>query len=108
MDDTKSTARLAALVYDELRALARRYMRRERSDHTLQPTALVHEAYMRLVDVKRIDWQSKTHFFAMAARQMRRLLVEHARARSAKKRGGQKVTLVECIRLGGPEHQGPD
>lgn len=79
--------RLLPLVYDRLRALAGRYLRGERPDHTLQPTALVHEAYVRMIDVKRIDWAGKTHFFAMAARQMRRILVEHARAVGAQRRG---------------------
>ena len=87
---------LLPLVYTNLRALAAKYLRGERSDHTLQPTALVHEAYLKMVDVKRIDWQGKTHFFAMAARQMRRVLVDHARAHSAQKRGAALcVTLDE-------------
>ena len=88
--------KLLPLVYDNLRALAADYLRGERPGHTLQPTALVHEAYIKLVDIKRIDWKGKTHFFAMAARQMRRVLVDHARARSAQKRGAAlRVTLDE-------------
>jgi RNA polymerase sigma factor (TIGR02999 family) len=89
--------RLAPLVNDELRRIARRYMRRERPGHTLQATALVNEAYLRLVDVKRVHWQSRAHFFAMAARMMRRILVDHARARENGKRGGgiHKVSLDE-------------
>jgi RNA polymerase sigma factor (TIGR02999 family) len=97
--DPKAASRLMPLVYDELRALAARYMRGERADHSLQPTALVHEAYIRLIDISRIDWQGKTHFVAMAATQMRRILVEHARARRAQKRGGapKRVSLDEKI-----------
>jgi RNA polymerase sigma factor (TIGR02999 family) len=76
-------------------------MGREKPGHTLAATALVHEAYIRLIDHTRIDWQGKTHFFAMAAVQMRRILVDHARARDAKKRGGgvQKVTLAEHVAI---------
>jgi RNA polymerase sigma factor (TIGR02999 family) len=91
--DQRAASRLAPLVYGELRAIASRYMRRERPDHTLQTTALVHEAYLRLIDVDRIDWQSRTHFLAVAARQMRRVLINHARDRRAGKRGGGQ-TLV--------------
>jgi len=79
---------LVPLVHEELRRIARRHMRRERSGHTLQPTALVNEAYLRLIDVKRIEWQNRQHFFAMAARIMRRVLVDAARARRFDKRGG--------------------
>jgi RNA polymerase sigma factor (TIGR02999 family) len=88
-------------VYEELRVLARRYMRRERRDHTLQPTALVHEAYLRLADINRIKWQGRTHFLAMAATQMRRILVEHARAARAVKRGAgfRRVTLHDDAAL---------
>ncbi len=86
------------LVYDELRHLARGYLRRERHDHTLQPTALVHEAYLRLVDTTQVNWQSRVHFYGVAARLMRRVLVDHARAHSAAKRGGQveKISLDEA------------
>lgn len=85
------------LVYDELRRLARSYLRRERSNHTLQPTALVNEAYLKLVDQKRVSWQDRHHFFGIAAQMMRRVLVDHARANAAEKRGGQrgKVSLDE-------------
>ena len=93
--DPKAADELMPLVYQELRRLAAHYMKRERCSHTLQAPALVHEAYMRLIDITRIDWQGKTHFFAMAATQMRRILVEHARAKGAKKRSGQLVTLNE-------------
>jgi RNA polymerase sigma factor (TIGR02999 family) len=91
--------RLLPLVYNQLRALAARYMQQERAGHTLQPTALVHEAYVRLIDNSRIDWQGKTHFFAMAATQMRRILADHARARRTGKRGGdaQRVTLNDDV-----------
>jgi RNA polymerase sigma factor (TIGR02999 family) len=97
-----AAARLMPLVYDQLRVLAGRYMDRERRDHTLQPTALVHEAYLRLIDASQIDWQGKTHFFAMAATQMRRVLADHARARGARKRGGgaRKVTLGDNVAIG--------
>lgn len=78
---------LMPLVYDELRRLARDYLRRERPDHTLQPTALVHEAYLRLVDQRNVDWQGRTHFFAVAARMMPRVLIDHARRKLSAKRG---------------------
>lgn len=84
---------LVPVVYDELRRLARHQLRSERSDHTLGPTALVHEAYIRLVDVREVDWQDRAHFFAMAARQMRRVLIDHARSRGRLKRGGEAVKL---------------
>lgn len=81
-------SKLMPLVYQELRKLARRYMRLERRDHTLQTTALVHEAYVRLVDQRHVSWQNRAHFFAVAAQIMRRILVDHARAHQAAKRGG--------------------
>lgn len=95
--EPRGATELLPLVYDQLRALAASYMRGERSGHTLQATALVHEAYVRLIDLDRIDWRGKTHFFAMAARSMRRVLVDHARAGAAQKRGGgaQRVTFLE-------------
>ncbi len=80
--------RLFPLVYDELRMLAQSYMSRERSDHTLRPTALVGEAYLRLVDQARVEWKDRAHFFAVAARAMRRILIDHARRRARQKRGG--------------------
>lgn len=90
--------RLMPLVYDELRRLASSFMRRERSDHTLQPTALVHEAYMRLVDQRSVEWRDRSHFLAIAAQAMRRILVDHARRRGAEKRGGgNRVTLQESM-----------
>jgi RNA polymerase sigma factor (TIGR02999 family) len=78
---------LIPLVYSELRRIAAAYLRRESQDHSLQPTALVHEAYLRLTEIKEIDWQSRSHFFAMSATIMRRILVDHARASRARKRG---------------------
>jgi RNA polymerase sigma-70 factor, ECF subfamily len=87
--DRAAFDRLVPLVSDELRELAGKYLRHERDGHTLQPTALVNEAYLRLVDLNRIEWQDRAHFFAMAARTMRRVLVDHARARDNDKRGGR-------------------
>ena len=85
---------LVALVYGELHALASAHMRRERHDHTLQPTALVHEAYMRLMGDNEVSWQGRAHFFGLMSRVMRRILVEHARRKGAAKReGGARVTL---------------
>ncbi|HZT38911.1 MAG TPA: sigma-70 family RNA polymerase sigma factor [Bryobacteraceae bacterium] len=85
---------LTPLVYDELRRLAGRYLRRERVDHTLQSTALVHEAYMRLVDQRNVKWQNRAQFFGLAAELIRRILVDHARAKQAAKRGGSAVKLA--------------
>ena len=83
-------------VYGELRKMARGYLRRERAGHSLPPTALVHEAYLKLVDQRHVQWQNRAHFFAIAARVMRRILVDHARERAASKRGsGATVTLLE-------------
>ena len=80
---------LTPLVYDELRRLARGYMRKEQAGHTLQPTALVNEAFVRLVDARQVDWQDRAHFFAVSARIMRRILVDAARAKGSWKRGGR-------------------
>ena len=90
---------LMPLVYDELRRLARGYMSRETPGHTLQPTALVNEAYLRLVDSSQISWQGRTHFFAVGARVMRRLLIDHARGRRRQKRGADwhRVTFSEAL-----------
>ena len=93
---------LMPLVEQELRQLARSYLRRERGGHTLQPTALVNEAYLRLVDQRDARWQSRAHFYGVAAQLMRRILVDHARARRAEKRGGPgryAVTLSEADRV---------
>ncbi len=89
------------LVYDELRRLAASYLRRERPDHTLQPTALVNEAYLRLVEERNVSWQSKSHFFGVSAKLMRRILVDHARGHLAEKRGSRlpKVGLTEAIAM---------
>ncbi|MCS7025526.1 MAG: sigma-70 family RNA polymerase sigma factor [Bryobacteraceae bacterium] len=90
---------LLPLVYQELRRIAAAYMRRERPNHTLQATALVHEAFLQLVDQTRVDWKNRAHFFGVAAQLMRRILVEHARSRGAQKRGGAvaKLSLEEAI-----------
>jgi RNA polymerase sigma factor (TIGR02999 family) len=88
---------LTPLVYRELRQLAASYLRKERQGHTLQPTALVHEAYLRLVDQTNPTWQSRSHFYGVAARLMRQILVDHARRNQAGKRGGFKVPLDEAV-----------
>ena len=87
LGNTDAEARLISLVYRELRRIAGSYMRNERADHSLQPTALVHEAYLRLRNMHAIDWQSRSHFLAVSAHTMRRILVDHARAKHAGKRG---------------------
>ena len=90
---------LLPAVYDELRRIARRYLYQERADHTFKSTDLVHEAYLRLVNQNRVEWQSRAHFYAIAATFMRRILADHARKRLAKKRGAQprKITLNPAI-----------
>jgi RNA polymerase sigma factor (TIGR02999 family) len=95
--DSQAFDRLLPLVHDELRRIASRYMRRERAGHTLQTTALVNEAYLRLVGQKNVAWQDRAHFYAVAAQVMRHLLVDHARRRHYAKRGGnaQRITLDE-------------
>ncbi len=92
--------RLLPLVYDELRGLAGGYLRHERPGHTLQATELVHEAFLKLVDQTRVEWKGRSHFFAVSAQAMRRILVDHARSRVRDKRGGglQRVTLHEEVR----------
>ena len=92
--NSEAVDRLMPLVYADLRKMARRYLRGERVDHTLQPTALVHEAYMRLVDQREANWQNRAHFLAVAAQVMRRILVDHARAHKAEKRGGLNPKLA--------------
>src|SRR5207249_8579376 len=100
--DQSALDRLTPIVYDELRGLARRYMKRERPGHSLQTTALVNEAYMRLVDYKRMQWQNRAHFFAVSAQVMRRILVEHARRHNLKRGGGvPHVSLEEAAVVGG-------
>jgi len=96
--------KLMPLVYDELRRIARSYMRRERSDNTLQPTALVNEAYLRLVDQHNVRWQNRAHFFAIAAKLMRRILVDRARRDNAAKRGGPAQPIpVDQIQIASPQ-----
>ena len=91
--EAQRSERLLGLLYSDLKRVARRQLERERRGHTLQTTALVHEAYLRLVDQRRVDWRDREHFFAVAATVMRRLLVDHARARLADKRAHEPVTL---------------
>jgi len=91
--DQAALDRLAQRVYPELRRMARRYMRNERQASTLQSTALVHEVYLRLVDVRRVEWRERAQFYAMAAQMMRRILVDAARARASKKRGGSAAKV---------------
>jgi len=100
--DQHASARLMPLVYEELRARAAEYLRHERPDHTLQPTALVHEAYLKLVDQDRATWKNRAHFGSVAAGLMRRILVQHARTHNAEKRGGklEKLYLDETRELG--------
>jgi RNA polymerase sigma factor (TIGR02999 family) len=97
--DAVAPEELLPLVYDDLRRLAQSYLSKERPDHTLQATALVHEAYMRLVDWQNASWQNRAHFFSVAANVMRRVLVDHARRKNAEKRGGldQKLSLDEAV-----------
>jgi RNA polymerase sigma factor (TIGR02999 family) len=101
--DRQSLETLLPIVYQELRRLAAAYLRRERQGYTLQPTALVHEAYLRLLKDKPGRWQNRAHFCAIAAHSMRQILIERARARDARKRGGerQRVTLDEALVGGG-------
>ena len=96
---------LLPLIYEELKRVAANYLRRERSDHTLQPTALVNEAYMKMVDITQVSWQNKAHFIGVAANQMRRILIDHARQHNAQKRGGEFhiLTLNEEIDKAGEE-----
>jgi RNA polymerase sigma-70 factor (ECF subfamily) len=100
--DPAAFDKLAPVVYNELRRLARHYMARERRDHTLQPTALVNEAYLRLADLQRLHWKNRIHFFAISSQVMRRVLVDSARSRERHKRGGdpQRLSLDECPNLG--------
>lgn len=98
-DESRAAERLMPLVYDELRRLAAGYLRRERSDHTLQATGLVHEAYLRLVDQQNLTWRDRAHFFAVCAQVMRRILVDHARNHRRAKRGAgrEKLELNEAL-----------
>jgi len=100
--DQNALKALTPIVYDELRRLAHYYMDRERSGHSLQTTALVNEAYMRLVDYKRMKWQNRAHFFAVSAQLMRRILVDHARSHNLKRGAGvQHVSLEDLAIMGG-------
>lgn len=106
--DQHALAQLSSLLYEELRRLAQQHLRRERSGHTIQQTALVNEAFVRLVAQQSVDWQSRAHFFGLASKLMRRVLVDYARARSAGKRGGgaQAVSLDEMIEPNDSESSG--
>jgi RNA polymerase sigma-70 factor (ECF subfamily) len=104
--DTQARERMLPIIYGELRNLAAQYLRRERPGHTLQPTALVHEAYCRLIDQRRVDWSNRAQFIGLAAVMMRRILVNHARDRIAAKRGGsaERVPLtIVAEQIGAPE-----
>jgi RNA polymerase sigma factor (TIGR02999 family) len=92
--DKEALDQLMPLVYDELHRQAARYLRREQAGHTLQTTALIHEAYVRLVDQRNVQWQNRAHFFGIAAQMMRRILVDHARAKKRVKRGGSEVRVT--------------
>lgn len=101
--DQKALDKLMPLVYSELRRLAGNYLRRERQNHTLQPTALVNEAYLKLIDQRRARWQNRAQFYGVAAQLMRRILVDHARAHQAAKRGGsdqQRLSITSAGELG--------
>jgi|SRR5687768_41873 len=100
--DQAALEKLMPLVYDELRRLASNYLRRERATHTLQPTALVNEAYLKLVDQRNAKWQNRAHFFGISAQLMRRILVDHARQHQAQKRGGsnqQRLSITSAERV---------
>jgi RNA polymerase sigma factor (TIGR02999 family) len=104
--DEAALAQLVPLVHAELRRQARRYLRGERAGHTLQTTALVHEAYLRLIDARQVRWQNRAHFFAVSARLLRRVLVDHARARNYRKHGGgaRHVSFDEALAVGQERH----
>src|SRR6267154_1643465 len=95
--DQSALDRLTPIVYEELHRLARRYMKQERPGHVMQTTALVNEAYMRLVDYKRMQWQDRAHFFAVSAQLMRRILVEHARRHNLKRGGDVQHVSLEAV-----------
>jgi RNA polymerase sigma-70 factor (ECF subfamily) len=99
--DAQALERLTPLVYQELHRIARGYMRKERPDHTLQTTALINEAYIRLVDARSVNWHDRAHFFAVCARAMRRILVDHARSRGYQKRGGGQISVqLDAVTVG--------
>jgi RNA polymerase sigma factor (TIGR02999 family) len=106
--DRQALERLMPLVYGELRKLAASYLRTERSDHTLQPTALVHEAFLRLVDQRSVDWANRAHFFGIAAQMMRRILVDHARKRQAAKRDVTSYRVATIVAEEAEADQGPE
>jgi RNA polymerase sigma factor (TIGR02999 family) len=106
--DKQAVDELMPLVYQELRRLASAHLRRERPDHTLQSTALVNEAYLRLIDQRSIEWQSRAHFFGLASQMIRRILVDHARGRSAAKRGSGACKLVLDESIATPGREGLD
>jgi RNA polymerase sigma factor (TIGR02999 family) len=103
--DESALESLMPLVYDELHRLARRYMRRERAGHVLQTTALINEAYLRLIDMNGVQWQNRAHFFAVSAQLMRRILVDFARSRDRQKRGArlQQVSLDQALEVTGDQ-----
>ena len=105
--DQSAAQKLMPLVYDEFRHIAARYLRSEKAGHTLQPTDLVHEAYLKLVDQTRVDWQGRTHFFAVGAMAMRRILVTHAKHRGRQKRGGgrERIALSEELAISGEREE---
>ena len=105
---TEALGKLMELVYDDLRRLAAWQLQTERFDHSLQPTALVHEAYLKLAGQNRVEWQNKAHFFALAAQVMRHILVDHARTKQRDKRGGGQasVALDEALKLSHPSEPG--
>jgi RNA polymerase sigma factor (TIGR02999 family) len=98
--DEAARSRLFEAVYGELRLLARGRLRKERPDHSMAPTVLVHEAYLRLIDQRRVHWQNRAHFYSMAGHLMRRILVDHARARAAVKRGGNARIPLDDVDIG--------
>lgn len=106
--DRQALDQLTPLVYNELRRLAKAYLRRERPDHTLEGTALVHEAYLRLIDQRQVEWKSRNQFFGLAAELIRRILVDHARARVAAKRGGGSFKLSLDDAIAPPQEQDLD
>lgn len=108
MGDREALTALVPLVYDELRRVARNYLRQEKQNHTLSSTALVHEAYLRLVTQKEVTWQNRAHFFGVAAQMMRRILVDHARRHGYAKRGGGALTLALDEALATPKRRDLD
>ena len=106
--DQAALESLVPLVYEELRRVARYYLRQEKQNHTLSSTALVHEAYLKLVNQKEVNWQNRAHFFGVAAQMMRRILVDHARRRAYAKRGGGATTLALDEAMGTPKRREVD